>query len=145
MNSEVKIVAKVEADEALVKLGRIDASIRRIHHNLTALKQEAKDAGISLKELLDISVKEDDNLVHMPAVLAHEFGISRSEGRRLLAQGAVSIDKRRLGEEDLEIPLGELEDATLKLGSRRTKKFDGPYDLEALRRRVSHLGEDNIS
>lgn len=34
----------------------------------------------------------DDGLVHLPAVIAEAFGRSRSEGRRLLNEGAVKLD-----------------------------------------------------
>ncbi len=34
----------------------------------------------------------DDGLVHLPALIADAFGVSRGEARRLLAQGGVKLD-----------------------------------------------------
>jgi tyrosyl-tRNA synthetase len=45
-----------------------------------------------------------DGAVHMPEVMAQTFGMSRSEARRLIEQGAVSLDERPLGPADLDVP-----------------------------------------
>lgn len=42
----------------------------------------------------------DDGLVHLPGVLAEAFGLSRSEARRLIAQGSVRLDDVVLSEGD---------------------------------------------
>lgn len=60
---------------------------------------------------------------HMPAVIAHAFGVSRSEARRLLGQGAVSLDDHRLGADDLDLPTASLHDSVLQAGKRRFVKL----------------------
>jgi tyrosyl-tRNA synthetase len=56
---------------------------------------------------------------HMPAVIAKAFGVSRSEARRLLAEGAVSLEGRRLDEDALDIPIEALDGQILQVGKRR--------------------------
>lgn len=57
--------------------------------------------------------------VHVPALIAEAFGISRSEARRLLAQGAVQIGERRLGAEEQDLPRDQLDGQVLRVGKRR--------------------------
>lgn len=57
--------------------------------------------------------------VHLPALLARAFGISASEGRRLLAQGGVKLDGRALPRDRLDLPRDELAGRTLQVGKRR--------------------------
>jgi tyrosyl-tRNA synthetase len=59
------------------------------------------------------------NGVHLPAVIADAFGLSRSEARRLLAAGAVFLDDDRLGEDDQNRPAEQLDGKLLKVGKRR--------------------------
>ena len=57
--------------------------------------------------------------VHLPALLAQAFGISTSEARRNLAQGAVRVDGRVLPPESLDVGADQLADRVLQLGKRR--------------------------
>lgn len=63
--------------------------------------------------------------VHLPAVLSEAFGMSRSEARRLLAQGAVKLDGDPLSGEDLDLPLERLDGAVLQVGKRRFRRVVG--------------------
>jgi tyrosyl-tRNA synthetase len=63
------------------------------------------------------------NTVHLPAVIADAFGLSRSEARRLLAQGAVFLDDVRLGENDQNLPVAQLDGKVLKAGKRRFRRL----------------------
>jgi tyrosyl-tRNA synthetase len=58
-------------------------------------------------------------LVHMPKLIAEAFGISSSEARRLLGQGAVKLDGEPLGVEPLDRPAEELDGRVLQVGKRR--------------------------
>lgn len=58
-----------------------------------------------------------DDPAHLPAVLAGAFGISTSEARRLIAQGAVRIGDRATGE--LDVPRSTLAGALVQAGRRR--------------------------
>jgi tyrosyl-tRNA synthetase len=57
--------------------------------------------------------------VHLPAVLAEQFGISRSEARRLIEQGGVRIGGRAVGADKLDLPASELDGEVLQVGRRR--------------------------
>jgi tyrosyl-tRNA synthetase len=55
--------------------------------------------------------------VHLPAVLAACFGLTTSDGRRLIAQGAVRIAGRTVSE--LDVPRATVSGAVLQAGKRR--------------------------
>jgi tyrosyl-tRNA synthetase len=57
--------------------------------------------------------------VHLPALLAAAFGVSRSEARRALEQGGVKLDGEPLLSDPLDRPAGELDGRVLQLGKRR--------------------------
>jgi tyrosyl-tRNA synthetase len=57
--------------------------------------------------------------VHLPAVIAKAFGVSRSEARRLLGEGAVSLDGERVGSDALDLPASALDGQILQVGKRR--------------------------
>lgn len=64
--------------------------------------------------------------VHLPAVIADAFGLSRSEARRLLGQGAVKLDGDALTGDDLDLPLERLDGAVLQVGKRRFCRLTRP-------------------
>ena len=64
-----------------------------------------------------------EQAVHLPALLADAFGISRSEGRRMLAQAAVKLDGEPLDGSALDLPPDRLDGAVLQLGRRRFKRL----------------------
>ena len=61
--------------------------------------------------------------VHLPALLADAFGVSRSEARRLLGQGGVRLDGEALAGDELDLAAERLEGAVVQLGKRRFKRF----------------------
>ena len=64
-----------------------------------------------------------EEAVHLPALLADAFGISRSEGRRMLAQEGVKLDGEILDDSALDVPANRLDGAVLQLGRRRFKRL----------------------
>jgi tyrosyl-tRNA synthetase len=74
-------------------------------------------------EIEEFGFSPEDGLVHIPALLSDAFGLSRSEGRRLLAQGGVKLDGSELDEQRLDVPAEELDGAVLQVGRRRFKKL----------------------
>ena len=62
-------------------------------------------------------------VVHLPALLGEAFGLSRSEGRRLLAQGGVKLDGSPVGESRLDVPAAELDGVVLQVGKRRLRRL----------------------
>jgi tyrosyl-tRNA synthetase len=59
--------------------------------------------------------------VHLPALMEEAFGVSRSEARRLLAQGGVKLDGQEL--QALDVPADELDGVVLQVGKRRFKRL----------------------
>jgi tyrosyl-tRNA synthetase len=61
--------------------------------------------------------------VHLPALIAEAFGRSRSEARRLLAQGGVKLDGEALGEADMDVAPERLDGHVLQLGKRHFRRL----------------------
>jgi tyrosyl-tRNA synthetase len=59
--------------------------------------------------------------VHLPALLADAFGLSTSEARRLISQGAVKLDGEPVSE--LDVPRERLAGAVLQAGKRRFRRL----------------------
>jgi tyrosyl-tRNA synthetase len=59
----------------------------------------------------------DGEDVHLPGIIAGQFGVSTSEARRLIEQGGVKLDGERVSR--LDVPAGELEGKVLQVGKRR--------------------------
>ena len=57
--------------------------------------------------------------VHLPALIAACFGLSRSEARRLVTQGGVRIDGTALADGRLDVPRADLDGVVLQVGKRR--------------------------
>jgi tyrosyl-tRNA synthetase len=75
------------------------------------------------EDVEDLAVTASDGRVHLPALLADGFGLSRSEARRLLAQGGVKLDGRPLGTADLDLPPERLDGAVLQVGKRQFRRL----------------------
>jgi tyrosyl-tRNA synthetase len=61
--------------------------------------------------------------VHVPALIADVFGVSRSEARRLLESGGVRLDDDVLGPADLDLAPERLDGAVLRVGKRRFRRL----------------------
>jgi tyrosyl-tRNA synthetase len=75
------------------------------------------------EEIEEATFERDGGLVHLPGLISHEFGISRSEARRLIDQGGVTLGEVPLaaGEHDVS---GERADGqVLKVGRRRFRRL----------------------
>jgi tyrosyl-tRNA synthetase len=66
----------------------------------------------------------DDDPAHLPAILAGAFGMSTSEARRLIADGAVKVDGEVVRE--LDVPRSELENSLVQAGKRRFLRLTPP-------------------
>jgi tyrosyl-tRNA synthetase len=64
-----------------------------------------------------------DGLVHLPAAIAAAFDVSRSEARRLIAQGGVRVDERVVDGDRLDVPAAELDGAIVRVGRRRFRRL----------------------
>jgi tyrosyl-tRNA synthetase len=61
--------------------------------------------------------------VHLPALIADAFGMSRSEARRTLAQGGVRLDGEQLAPDELDLPPDRLDGAVLQVGKRHFRRL----------------------
>jgi len=57
--------------------------------------------------------------VHLPELIAQEFGVSRSEARRLIDQGGVSLGDEGLAPGEHDVACGRADGAVLRVGRRR--------------------------
>lgn len=62
-----------------------------------------------------------DGPVHLPGLISDAVGVSRSEARRLLKQGAVKLDGDRVTEQD--VPADRLDGAVLQVGKRQFRRL----------------------
>ncbi|MGA2470052.1 MAG: tyrosine--tRNA ligase [Solirubrobacteraceae bacterium] len=62
-----------------------------------------------------------DSVVHMPAVLAELFGMSRSEARRLITSGGVYLDDQPI--EDVDVSTDRLDGSVLRVGRRKYRRL----------------------
>jgi tyrosyl-tRNA synthetase len=62
---------------------------------------------------------DGNGLVHLPRLIAGAFGVSSSEGRRLLQQGGVKLDGEPVPAEPLDLEIDSLDGHVLQVGKRR--------------------------
>jgi tyrosyl-tRNA synthetase len=95
--------------------------VRRSHGEEAAERAEAHFTRVVREGEAPDEVPEhalpDGDPVHLPAVLGAAFGLSTSEARRLIAQGAVRVDGQAVS--DLDQPRERLADALVQAGKRR--------------------------
>lgn len=64
-----------------------------------------------------------DEVVHLPGILSDEFGMSRSEARRLIGMGKVEIDGEIWTGDQQDLPIGAIEGKTVRVS-------DGPKTVQ---------------
>ncbi len=104
-----------EAKRALAR-----ALVERFHGAAAAREAEERFdrvfvRGQAPEEMAQVTVAGDP--VHLPSLLAEAFGLSRSEARRMIAQGAVRLDDEVVSEPD--VSAAALDGAVLRVGKRR--------------------------
>jgi tyrosyl-tRNA synthetase len=62
---------------------------------------------------------DGNGLVHLPRLIAGAFGVSSSEGRRLIQQGGVKLDGDPVPAEPLDLEAATLDGRVLQVGKRR--------------------------
>jgi tyrosyl-tRNA synthetase len=109
------------------KRGMARALVARFHGADAAAGAEAHFDRLHVEREAPDEVEEaelpDADPVHLPALMADHFGVSRSEGRRLLAQGGVKLDGSVLDGDELDVAAERLDGAVMQLGKRRFKRF----------------------
>jgi tyrosyl-tRNA synthetase len=69
----------------------------------------------------DLAVTPSDGKIHLPAVIAEAFGLSRSEARRLISGGAVHLDAEPVAEIDLRPD--QVDGRVLRIGRRQFRRI----------------------
>jgi tyrosyl-tRNA synthetase len=75
------------------------------------------------EEVPEALIAPEDGAVHLPAVMEREFGITRSEARRLIDQGAVALGEEQLAAGEHDVTLERAEGQLLRVGRRRFRRL----------------------
>jgi tyrosyl-tRNA synthetase len=87
------------------------------HFNRVHVKHEVPE---DIPEVELGGYRADGNgLVHLPRLIAGAFGVSSSEGRRLIQQGGVKLDGDPVPAEPLDLEAASLDGRVLQVGKRR--------------------------
>jgi tyrosyl-tRNA synthetase len=104
------------------------ALVTRFHSAEAAADAEAHFKRIFIErelpdEIEEATVSAQNGTLHLPAVIAEVFGRSRSEARRMLAQGGVRLDGEPLAGEVLDVPAADVDGRVLQLGKRHYRRL----------------------
>jgi tyrosyl-tRNA synthetase len=75
------------------------------------------------EEIAEASFPGDGASVHLPALIADEFGMSSSQARRLIDQGAVTLGEGALGPGEYDVSGDRADGQVLKVGKRRFRRL----------------------
>jgi tyrosyl-tRNA synthetase len=94
-----------------------DAAAAERHFDRLFVEHEAPE------EIEDATFDSDGGLVHLPGLIAEQFGTSRSEARRLIDQGGVTLGDSQLAAGEHDVPLERADGQVLKVGRRRFRRL----------------------
>jgi tyrosyl-tRNA synthetase len=100
------------------------ALVERFHDAGAATEAQARFDQVHVRHELPDEIDEvvwtaDGDTIHLPALVAQAWGVSTSEARRGLAQGAVRVDGVPVASGVLDLPPAELDGRVLQYGKRR--------------------------
>jgi tyrosyl-tRNA synthetase len=75
------------------------------------------------EQIEEARFQSDGGLVHLPGVMAEEFGISRSQARRLIDEGGVALGEAQLPAGEHDVTVERAEGQVLKVGKRRFRRL----------------------
>jgi tyrosyl-tRNA synthetase len=64
-----------------------------------------------------------EGMVHLPGLIAQEFGLSRSEARRMVDQGGVTLGEAQIVPGQHDVPCAQADGQVLKVGKRRFRRL----------------------
>ncbi len=102
------------------------ALVTRFHGEPAAREAEERFDAVHVRHELpdemddvEFMVDGESGVVHLPALLRAAFGVSTSEARRSLGQGAVRIDGEPVPDGTLDVEPSAIDGRVLQLGKRR--------------------------
>jgi tyrosyl-tRNA synthetase len=124
------------SDSGLDRLQPRDAK-RALARGIVAWLYSAKDAERAEQEFDRVHIEHatpetlsdaracarEDGTVHLPEAMAEAFGMSRSEARRLIDQGGVTLGESVLGKGEHDVPVARADGEVLKVGKRRFRRL----------------------
>jgi tyrosyl-tRNA synthetase len=75
------------------------------------------------EEIEQASFVAGDGQLHLPALIAEQFGVSGSEARRLIDQGAVTLGGAAVGRGEYDVASARADGQVLKVGKRRFRRL----------------------
>jgi len=94
-----------------------DARAAEGHFDRVFVEREAPE------EIEEAAFDDDGGTLHLHGVIAREFGISRSEARRLIDQGGVTLGERALEAGEHDVAVERADGQVLKVGRRRFRRL----------------------
>jgi tyrosyl-tRNA synthetase len=64
-----------------------------------------------------------DGMLHLPGLIARELGMSRSQARRMIDQGGVTLGEAQLAAGEHDVPCEQADGQVLKVGKRRFRRL----------------------
>lgn len=144
-------VERLGRDHRAISLGPI-RDLHRLRLLVPRSQQHHKTAACDTRQK-GASAMPAAQTVHVPHLIRNRFGVSASEARRLLAQGAVKLEGQRIT--DLDIDASEVIGKRLTLGTGRHRKIlaqdvakaegtDRPWvSLNRIRSEAASLEQEN--
>ncbi|MGA9874425.1 MAG: tyrosine--tRNA ligase [Solirubrobacteraceae bacterium] len=75
------------------------------------------------EQIEELAFEAHDGTVHVPGLMGDAFGMSRSEARRLIDGGGVSLDEQPLAAGEHDVAPERLDGAVLRVGKRRFRRL----------------------
>jgi tyrosyl-tRNA synthetase len=94
-----------------------DALAAERHFDRLFVEREAPE------EIEETRFEGDGGMLHLPGLIAEEFGVSRSEARRLIDQGGVTLGEVALGAGEHDVAGERADGQVLKVGKRRFRRL----------------------
>jgi tyrosyl-tRNA synthetase len=94
-----------------------EAEAAQRHFDRVFVEHEAPE------EIEEATFAGDGGLVHVPLLIAEQFGVSRSEARRLIDQGGVTLGEVPLAPGEHDVEAERADGQVLKVGRRRFRRL----------------------
>jgi tyrosyl-tRNA synthetase len=94
-----------------------DATAAERHFDRVFVEHEAPE------QIEQATFHSHNGMVHLPALIAEQFGISRSEARRLIDQGGVTLGDSQLAAGEHDVSPERADGQVLKVGRRRFRRL----------------------